>query len=142
MKHIALGHFPPDDGAGNDFAPVDDWRKNHHIESMFLPEFFQELHVSRLLVSETKILTDQDGFYPQVANQNQLGEVRGGEPCKFQCERQNDRGFQANSSEPFRAHWRSEEHTSELQSQSNLVCRLLLEKKKTQNTCLQDYTQN
>src|SRR2546430_17663297 len=34
------------------------------------------------------------------------------------------------------AHWagwaaeRSEEHTSELQSQSNLVCRLLLEKKK------------
>src|SRR2546430_10650617 len=27
---------------------------------------------------------------------------------------------------------RSEEHTSELQSQSNLVCRLLLEKKKTQ----------
>src|SRR2546430_7477333 len=30
----------------------------------------------------------------------------------------------------FRAE-RSEEHTSELQSQSNLVCRLLLEKKKT-----------
>src|SRR2546430_9563981 len=29
---------------------------------------------------------------------------------------------------------RSEEHTSELQSQSNLVCRLLLEKKKIQNT--------
>src|SRR2546430_3365208 len=27
--------------------------------------------------------------------------------------------------------YRSEEHTSELQSQSNLVCRLLLEKKKT-----------
>src|SRR5688572_32374315 len=29
--------------------------------------------------------------------------------------------------------FRSEEHTSELQSQSNLVCRLLLEKKKTKN---------
>src|SRR2546430_12342905 len=29
---------------------------------------------------------------------------------------------------------RSEEHTSELQSQSNLVCRLLLEKKKIDNT--------
>src|SRR5256885_4069422 len=27
--------------------------------------------------------------------------------------------------------WRSEEHTSELQSPCNLVCRLLLEKKKT-----------
>src|SRR5256885_6527685 len=28
--------------------------------------------------------------------------------------------------------WRSEEHTSELQSPCNLVCRLLLEKKKNQ----------
>src|SRR2546430_6283977 len=31
---------------------------------------------------------------------------------------------------PTRSAARSEEHTSELQSQSNLVCRLLLEKKK------------
>src|SRR2546427_6947816 len=31
------------------------------------------------------------------------------------------------------AEGRSEEHTSELQSQSNLVCRLLLEKKKKKN---------
>src|SRR2546430_11864039 len=30
-------------------------------------------------------------------------------------------------------HPRSEEHTSELQSQSNLVCRLLLEKKKNKH---------
>src|SRR5688572_32402053 len=30
---------------------------------------------------------------------------------------------------------RSEEHTSELQSQSNLVCRLLLEKKKKNKKC-------
>src|SRR5438270_9002872 len=34
----------------------------------------------------------------------------------------------------FGAGARSEEHTSELQSQSNLVCRLLLEKKKKNNT--------
>src|SRR2546430_6131439 len=34
------------------------------------------------------------------------------------------------SSPPRPPHERSEEHTSELQSQSNLVCRLLLEKKK------------
>src|SRR2546430_3161018 len=33
--------------------------------------------------------------------------------------------------------WRSEEHTSELQSQSNLVCRLLLEKKK-KSICVGD----
>src|SRR5688572_31764613 len=44
----------------------------------------------------------------------------------------------------WRASWRasagpdrSEEHTSELQSQSNLVCRLLLEKKKTKTKKLQ-----
>src|SRR5688572_31547238 len=35
-----------------------------------------------------------------------------------------------------RARRRSEEHTSELQSQSNLVCRLLLEKKKKKITSL------
>src|SRR5688572_31018392 len=33
-----------------------------------------------------------------------------------------------------REEFRSEEHTSELQSQSNLVCRLLLEKKKNETT--------
>src|SRR2546430_10817698 len=36
---------------------------------------------------------------------------------------------------------RSEEHTSELQSQSNLVCRLLLEKKKTSDITLVDRQQ-
>src|SRR5260370_32598457 len=35
--------------------------------------------------------------------------------------------FDAHSTQP---EWRSEEHTSELQSHLNLVCRLLLEKKK------------
>src|SRR5262249_59367082 len=34
----------------------------------------------------------------------------------------------------FAAHTRSEEHTSELQSLTNLVCRLLLEKKKLTTT--------
>src|SRR3712207_8102678 len=36
-----------------------------------------------------------------------------------------------------RARHRSEEHTSELQSRQYLVCRLLLEKKKSTNTTLQ-----
>src|SRR2546427_6968715 len=36
---------------------------------------------------------------------------------------------------------RSEEHTSELQSQSNLVCRLLLEKKKKNKKQTNDATQ-
>src|SRR2546430_6780382 len=48
---------------------------------------------------------------------------RGGRP---RCDRDRfDRGFHR---------MRSEEHTSELQSQSNLVCRLLLEKKKRRRT--------
>src|SRR5256886_5760103 len=34
---------------------------------------------------------------------------------------------------------RSEEHTSELQSQSNLVCRLLLEKKKKKRNMKRDH---
>src|SRR2546427_1386274 len=39
--------------------------------------------------------------------------------------------FRQGSVRPVPYDWnRSEEHTSELQSQSNLVCRLLLEKKK------------
>src|SRR5688572_31899829 len=38
--------------------------------------------------------------------------------------------FEMESSAALGFGFRSEEHTSELQSQSNLVCRLLLEKKK------------
>src|SRR2546430_11198569 len=38
----------------------------------------------------------------------------------------------------LRGRGRSEEHTSELQSQSNLVCRLLLEKKKNTNNNFHD----
>src|SRR2546430_12616951 len=44
----------------------------------------------------------------------------------WQATRQNKSGFVLLRFEDMR----SEEHTSELQSQSNLVCRLLLEKKK------------
>src|SRR5690606_41363485 len=38
--------------------------------------------------------------------------------------------------------WRSEEHTSELQSRENLVCRLLLEKKKTNKHTNKESTAN
>src|SRR2546427_2145411 len=43
------------------------------------------------------------------------------------------RGERAARARGERERIRSEEHTSELQSQSNLVCRLLLEKKKVMN---------
>src|SRR5260370_31715999 len=44
-----------------------------------------------------------------------------------------------NLSRPLRYRNRSEEHTSELQSHLNLVCRLLLEKKKSRTTALSTY---
>src|SRR2546430_17440538 len=48
---------------------------------------------------------------------------------RSQCPGGNDRQNREHP-KPFGYGRRSEEHTSELQSQSNLVCRLLLEKKK------------
>src|SRR5260370_9856238 len=58
----------------------------------------------------------------------------GGHCCIFS---QNRTGSRSLLSARSRSHWwcsaRSEEHTSELQSHLNLVCRLLLEKKKTSN---------
>src|SRR2546427_4135979 len=49
--------------------------------------------------------------------------------ARRQCARQGPIGMARQASNVL-AETRSEEHTSELQSQSNLVCRLLLEKKK------------
>src|SRR5260221_9856003 len=47
-----------------------------------------------------------------------------------------DQGMQRGNQQ-LRLHGRSEEHTSELQSHSDLVCRLLLEKKKKKmNRCV------
>src|SRR5688572_32333375 len=46
-------------------------------------------------------------------------------------ERRSSNNYGLSFDKPASVKWlRSEEHTSELQSQSNLVCRLLLEKKK------------
>src|SRR2546427_5315133 len=49
-----------------------------------------------------------------------------------------DEGLEAGAAQPLDDGARSEEHTSELQSQSNLVCRLLLEKKKNKDFSVPD----
>src|SRR5438093_9702638 len=55
---------------------------------------------------------------------NRVGPTRGAPRCRWRS-----------TSAPCRfVQSRSEEHTSELQSLTNLVCRLLLEKKKKQTT--------
>src|SRR5256885_2888473 len=46
------------------------------------------------------------------------------------------------SNPPVCRRWRSEEHTSELQSPCNLVCRLLLEKKKNKRNATRPRTQD
>src|SRR2546427_8567410 len=57
----------------------------------------------------------------------------GGRDTDADCGGSSSRQRRSTTIEPVRVYMRSEEHTSELQSQSNLVCRLLLEKKKKQN---------
>src|SRR2546426_4399290 len=68
----------------------------------------------------------QDGLLG-VLVQLLLGEVRRNTE---RAAARNDRDFM----QGIRTRDRSEEHTSELQSPCNLVCRLLLEKKKTNNS--------
>src|SRR2546430_12524327 len=64
---------------------------------------------------------------PRVVERRQLGERRQG--CCFRDVQLARVLAEVDLRRRFHA-MRSEEHTSELQSQSNLVCRLLLEKKK------------
>src|SRR2546427_7992098 len=54
----------------------------------------------------------------------------GGDAGGEEDDERRELGDDAPLGEPAPEEIRSEEHTSELQSQSNLVCRLLLEKKK------------
>src|SRR2546427_7707192 len=70
------------------------------------------------------------GDAPDEEQRDQQGEgVTERETCR-ECARARQRHRHARDQRATPA--RSEEHTSELQSQSNLVCRLLLEKKKAE----------
>src|SRR5688572_2407487 len=64
---------------------------------------------------------DYPGLWLRGANDNALEATFPPYPLKEELRKNSDRDLHVT---------RSEEHTSELQSQSNLVCRLLLEKKK------------
>src|SRR2546427_5720170 len=63
-----------------------------------------------------------------------LVDVVGGRHEKLALAATRGLDLRARNADPDRGSRRSEEHTSELQSQSNLVCRLLLEKKKKKKT--------
>src|SRR5690349_24123580 len=56
----------------------------------------------------------------------------GDSPCREAADRSSATGREGQACR-FNGDFRSEEHTSELQSRRDLVCRLLLEKKKNKN---------
>src|SRR2546430_11826591 len=118
------------------------------------PRFFPGLHyLHRMMVTDVFVVLDTVQFTPrheenraklkgptgpqwltvpvrQSRRDQPIGEIR---PDDTQSWRRKLIGTLNSLYAPapcFEAHARSEEHTSELQSQSNLVCRLLLEKKK------------
>src|SRR2546427_2130712 len=73
-----------------------------------------------------------DSKYTRVVTAAEESLIR--KPIKELCEELDPSSFwQIHRATIVNVH-RSEEHTSELQSQSNLVCRLLLEKKKKRHT--------
>src|SRR2546426_4715693 len=65
--------------------------------------------------------------YPDLA-------VHGDHDVLVRHERDLDPMHSGEDDRPRSRSWRSEEHTSELQSPCNIVCRLLLEKKKCRST--------
>src|SRR2546425_6036746 len=82
-------------------------------------------------------------LFPYTTLFRSLGELQNGPDCRARanevwaaCRAQHasERGVFAPQSAMLHRPARSEEHTSELQSLAYLVCRLLLEKKKKENT--------
>src|SRR2546430_4908462 len=83
----------------------------------FILFFFNDTATTEIYtLFPTRRSSDLHGREPHCGNRRAALARSGGDP--------------AVPREPWPAGSRSEEHTSELQSQSNLVCRLLLEKKK------------
>src|SRR5688572_32366445 len=105
--------------------------------NMLISSFFFFLMLRRPPRSTLFPYTTLFRSWPNVAIANNGSQPRLGEMLGSQAAlRQQEVGrllsyFVPESAVPFSP--RSEEHTSELQSQSNLVCRLLLEKKKKKN---------
>src|SRR2546430_7662910 len=89
--------------------------------------------ITRAVISSHGLTPDEYKRIEQILgrapNYTELGifSVMWSEHCSYKSSRVHLRKFPTSGPRVIQ---RSEEHTSELQSQSNLVCRLLLEKKK------------
>src|SRR6266478_1635163 len=103
VRHVARGNFAANDGAGDDFSPIDHRRNDHDVEPVFCAKFREQLHIARLLMPEAKIFTDQNGLYVQIAEENLLDKFFGRETRKIECERENHNGFEPERVEPLHA---------------------------------------
>src|SRR2546430_3975375 len=94
-----------------------------HMIGRFLEDFAvgQTFRSGRVRIDTERIKTFGAEFDPQ--------------PFHLDEEAARDTIFRGLAASGWHTAARSEEHTSELQSQSNLVCRLLLEKKKRRARC-------
>src|SRR5262249_57936908 len=94
----------------------------HHTPSTSTssPSLHDALPICRAGQGGELMTTDLETFLAQPGRDEQIAEIR----------RRIDDGGITYIYLQFGSHKRSEEHTSELQSLTNIVCRLLLEKKK------------
>src|SRR5436190_16616897 len=109
----------------------------HHLE--LSPHASQQgrVGVTERMPSESLLNSDSLSCRTYVFAQDPLAPVRSSASIALACKNPVLRPDVGTTFSPLRQsvresrmHWRSEEHTSELQSHSDLVCRLLLEKKK------------
>src|SRR2546427_4089662 len=105
---LLAGKRPPEDRAAAIKAVLDEAARKHASNETVIAQASRDLAEATAFVREKGIVSVLD------------------EPVEIAPTPEFQRGVAVAS--------RSEEHTSELQSQSNLVCRLLLEKKKKKKT--------
>src|SRR5438874_7431811 len=90
--------------------------------------------IRRLDLRESRCLADLEDAVQSLLRVDGEGREDGGREGQRQSDGGGRQGGRRHA-DPDQRHRRSEEHTSELQSRRDLVCRLLLEKKKqTQKT--------
>src|SRR5690606_39767597 len=91
--------------------------------------------ISRLPEESFKLIAT-DGIFSMegdIVNLPDLVQVANEFDAAILCDDAHSLGVIGHNGAGTASHFRSEEHTSELQSRENLVCRLLLEKKKKIN---------